>query len=239
MESSEIQKQLAQPFAVGELKFFPVALTQDKKKGKVGAYIDARAVMDRLDSVVGVGGWTTAYRCIDPGDKAVECTLRVRYDDEWVEKADVGYPNEAKDANNAAKEPWKAAYSDALKRAAVQHGIGRYIYDLQLEQDWLPVDEWGKFTQQPRIRGATQQADGATRSPSPVSNQVAQSAPPAAPPPKPTFMQFMANLGFDADEVLGVAHDLYDSNDPNKLSGDQKKRVQLALEDRKKKEAAA
>jgi ABC-type lipoprotein export system ATPase subunit len=52
-------------------------------------------------------------------------------------------------------------------------------------------------------------------------------------------MQFMVNLGFVADEVLGVAHDLYDSNDPNKLSGDQKKRVQLALEERKKKEVAA
>jgi hypothetical protein len=83
METSEIQKELAQPFAVGELKFFPVALTKDGKKGKVGSYIDARAVMDRLDAVVGVGGWTTTYVCIDPLDKAVECHLRVRYGDEW------------------------------------------------------------------------------------------------------------------------------------------------------------
>lgn len=238
METSEIQKELAKEFAVGELKFFPVALTQDKKKGKVGSYIDARAVMDRLDSVVGVGGWTTAYRCIDPGDKAVECTLRVRYGDEWVEKADVGYPNEAKDANNAAKEPWKAAYSDALKRAAVQHGIGRYIYDLQLEQDWLPVDEWGKFTQQPRIRGTTAQGGGAANG-VPPANEAERRTPPAPSPSKPTFMQFMVGLGFAADEVLGVAHDLFDSNDPNKLGIEQKKRVQLALEERKKKEAAA
>lgn len=234
METSEIQKALAAPFSVGELKFFPVALTQDKKKGKVGSYIDARAAMDRLDSVVGPSGWSTSYHCIDPLDKAVECRLRVRYGDEWVEKSDVGYPNEAKDAANAAKEPWKAAYSDALKRAAVQHGVGRYIYDIELEQDWLPVDEWGKFTQQPRLRGATAPAHSAEA-------ERREPARPASPPPttKPTFMQFMVNLGFVADEVLGVAHDLFDSNDPNKLNGEQKKRVQLALEERKKKEAVS
>lgn len=238
METREIQEKLAQPFAVGELKFFPVALTWDKKKGKVGAYIDARAVMDRLDAVVGVGGWTTTYVCIDPLDKAVECHLRVRYGDEWIEKSDVGYPNEAKDASNAAKEPWKAAYSDALKRAAVQHGIGRYIYDLQLEQDWLPVDESGRFTQQPRIKGATQQVHPGGRDGDHAKPDSASPSP-AASPPRPTFIEYAASLGFTADEVISVAKSLYDVNEPNRLTGEQKKRVLVALEDRKKKASVA
>jgi hypothetical protein len=144
---------LIAPFDVGELKFFCVATTKDKTKGKVGSYIDARAVMDRLDAVVGSDSWSTAYRILDPATKAVECQLTV----DGVTKADVGYPNEAKDADNADKEPLKAAYSDALKRAAVQFGIGRYIYSLELEKDWLPIDQFGKFLEQPRLKGAPRQ----------------------------------------------------------------------------------
>ena len=41
-------------------------------------------------------------------------------------KADVGYPNDAD--NDPEDEPLKAAYSDAFKRAAVQFGIGRWLY---------------------------------------------------------------------------------------------------------------
>ncbi len=151
---SDVRKLLAKPFGVGELKFFPVAVSKDKAQGKVGSYIDARSVMDRLDEVVGPDAWQTEYRVIDPETKTVECRLMVRLLDGWVTKADVGYPNEGKDADNPDKEPFKAAYSDALKRAAIQFGIGRYIYHLELERDWLPLDQYGHFTQQPTLKGA-------------------------------------------------------------------------------------
>ena len=144
--------ELTDHFDVGELRFFPVAISQDKTKGKVGANIDARAVEDRLDAVVSSYNWQTAYRVLDTETKAVECTLSLYTEGGWVAKSDVGYPNEARDAGNASREPLKAAYSDALKRAAVQWGIGRYIYSLELERDWLPVDEYGRFTQEPKIR---------------------------------------------------------------------------------------
>jgi hypothetical protein len=151
MTPEETRDELCKPFDLSELKFFPAARSGDKKKGKVATYADARVYMERLDKVV-PGGWTTSYRALDPITLAVECTLSIKYGDAWVSRADVGYPNEAKDADNAEKEAYKAAYSDALKRAAVQHGIGRFIYSLELEQDWLPIDEWGKFTQSPRIK---------------------------------------------------------------------------------------
>lgn len=170
-EETTAQK-LAAAFDVGELKFFPVALTRDKKKARVGSYIDARAVMDRLDSVVGVGNWRTSYKVVDTATKAVECTLEVAIDDHWVSKADVGYPNEARDADNPDKEPYKAAYSDAIKRAAVQFGVGRYIYSLELVQEWLPVDEFGKFTEQPRLKG--------TPAPRPAAPQPAPAQPAAS-----------------------------------------------------------
>lgn len=150
-----VHAALLAPFDVGELKFFVVARSKDKTKGKVGSYIDARAVMDRLDAVVGPTNWQTSYVLLDPAMKAVECSLSIRFTgDVWTTKCDVGYPNEGKDADNADKEPLKAAYSDALKRAAVQFGIGRYIYSLELERDWLPIDQFDKFTEQPRLKGA-------------------------------------------------------------------------------------
>lgn len=83
-------------------------------------YIDARDVMERLDEVVGINNWMTEYedletRCV--------CKLNIRYDNDfdWVMKSDVG--------TQSTFEGEKGMYSDAIKRAAVQHGIGRYLYD--------------------------------------------------------------------------------------------------------------
>lgn len=164
---------MARPFEAGTVRYFPATITRSEpRKGKVAAYADVRAYMDRLDDVLGPGGWSTSYRCIDPSEKAVECTLSLLIDGAWVSKADVGYPNDARDVDQPEKEAWKAAYSDALKRAAVQHGVGRYLYHLEFEQDWLPVDEYGRFKEQPRIKGSA-----------PATQP--QSAPPANTPASP------------------------------------------------------
>jgi hypothetical protein len=179
MNSDTLKQQLSAHFDVGELKFFPVALTKDKTKAKVGSYIDARAVMDRLDTVLGPTGWQTSYTVKDEQTKAVECQLSIRDGGDWVTRADVGYPNESRDADNPEKEPYKAAYSDALKRAAVQFGIGRYIYSLELAQDWLPVDQYGRFTEQPRLKG--QAARPATTPPQGTPQAPSAPVAPAAP----------------------------------------------------------
>lgn len=227
-----LRERLARPFNEKELKFFPVAMSRDGKTAKVGSYIDARAVEDRLDEEVGPGNWQTAYRCIDPGDKAVECTLSIRIDGEWAGKADVGYPNEAKDADNPDKEPWKAAYSDALKRAAVQWGIGRYIYSLELERDWLPVDQFRKFTEQPRIKGAARQVSGQPEAERPGVR------PPAAPPPahKPSILEYTRGLGFKDEDVIATSQRLFENKEPRQLGNEQKKRLVLELQEMNKRE---
>lgn len=221
--------ELTKPFDGKELKFFPVAKSRDGKSARVGSYIDARAVMDRLDAVMGMGGWSTAYRCIDPADKAVECTLSLFIDGAWVAKSDVGYPNEARDADNPDKEPWKAAYSDSLKRAAVQWGIGRYIYSLELERDWLPIDEYGRFTEQPRVKSSQVAAP-----PRPPSTPV----PPKPAGPKPNFLEFMAELGFSADEVEAKSQEFFNNRSVKDLNPTEKLRLQVALESARKKEPA-
>lgn len=177
-----VAEDLAASFEIGELKFYPGAKTRDGSKARVFTYIDARAVMDRLDRVVTPAGWQTSYRVLDLATCAVECQLTVQLAEGFVTKADVGYPNDADDAHDPGKEPLKAAFSDALKRAAVQFGIGRYIYSLELERDYLPIDEFGKFKEAPKIRGSTVQP---TYTPPPEAEAPRQQAAPPRAAPAP------------------------------------------------------
>jgi hypothetical protein len=115
-----IRQELSAPFPEDEVGQVPI----DKSGRLLGKYITARAVMDRLDSVVGPENWSDDYEKWDDGTCAVKCTITVF----GIKRSDVGYPNDPSDADNAKREPFKAACSDALKRAAVHWGIARYLY---------------------------------------------------------------------------------------------------------------
>ena len=133
-----VQEALAAPFPEGEVKVRVGAVSKDKQTGLALHYIDARTVMDRLDTVLGVAGWHDAYRVVEPLGGGVECRLSCFIEDLWVTKADVGYPNAATDP-----DALKGAYSDALKRAAVKFGVGRFLYGI--EREWRALNEWGSF----------------------------------------------------------------------------------------------
>jgi hypothetical protein len=60
--------------------------------------------------------------------------LRCRVGGEWLAKVDVGGPSEQPDAGDRLK----AACSDALKRAAVKFGVGRYLH--RLPSQWVDYD---------------------------------------------------------------------------------------------------
>jgi hypothetical protein len=93
--------------------------------GKIWAwvvpYITNRAIMERLDSVVGPGSWKNEYFA-GPGG-GVCCCLSIKIDGEWVGKVD--------GSDNTDIEPIKGGLSTSMKRAAVHWGIGRYLYDLE------------------------------------------------------------------------------------------------------------
>lgn len=78
-------------------------------------YLTARAVMERLDTVVGPANWAPRYRRGPVGGTL--CGLAIRVDGEWVMKWD--------GAGASDVEPTKGAISNALKRAAVVWGMGR------------------------------------------------------------------------------------------------------------------
>jgi len=88
------------------------------KNGKDLVYIDARDVMDRLDSVFGIDGWQTEYEYL--GGRMI-CNLSVWLNDKWINKSD--------GAGDSNIEGEKGGISDSLKRAAVLLGIGRYLYN--------------------------------------------------------------------------------------------------------------
>jgi hypothetical protein len=139
---------LAQPFPAADVGFKPQAVKDNR--GKPVAYIDARAVMDRLDEVVGGENWQDCYEVVrDAQGKllGVQCTLSVRVPGtaEWITKADVGSPSAQPDPSDQLK----AAYSDALKRAAVKFGVGRYLYSIDLP--WQPINQYKKFDPPPQL----------------------------------------------------------------------------------------
>lgn len=92
------------------------------------AYMDARDVMARLDEVVGAANWQDRYEETPKG--RILCTLSIRIDGEWIAKSD--------GAGETDVEGDKGALSDALKRAAVKWGIGRYLYDMPAS--WVPCE---------------------------------------------------------------------------------------------------
>ena len=130
MAKDNIEEILAAPFEIGEVKFKPQTI--NGSRALVVAFVDARVVMDRLDDVFGVMGWQDSYESLPDG--SVVCRLRVKHGDEWIAKEDVGSQSEQPDEGDRRK----AAFSDALKRAAVKFGIGRYLY--RLPTQWVDYD---------------------------------------------------------------------------------------------------
>src|SRR5690349_15347129 len=91
-------------------------------KGIPLCYIDARCVMDRLDSVCGPDGWQCNYSA--GINSSIVCNLGIRMPNgEWLWKAD--------GAGATDMEGEKGMLSDALKRAAVRWAIGRYLYEIK------------------------------------------------------------------------------------------------------------
>lgn len=133
---------LGEPFDPREVKFKPQAVSGARAMA-IG-YVDARAIMDRLDSVVGPAGWQDDYECLPDG--GVVCRLKLLVDGQWIVKVDVGSPSEQPDEGDRRK----AAFSDSLKRAAVHWGIGRYLYRLPLQ--WVDYDPQKKrFAKAPQL----------------------------------------------------------------------------------------
>lgn len=174
-----LTERLAAPFALTEVKFKPQAVKGNKALAL--AYIDARVIQDRLDRVLGVDGWKDEYDLLPDG--AVVCRLHLRLGEHWITKMDVGSESEQPDAGDRHK----AAFSDALKRAAVKFGVGRYLYRLPLL--WADYDPLKKQFVRPPMLPTWAMPVAVADVPK------VKAAPPSAPSGKP------ANLPTDGKEL--------------------------------------
>lgn len=132
--------QLQRPIPANRLDF----RVQSINKGgyaTILTYKDARVDMDRLDEVVGPLAWRREHSRDNQN-----CTVSIYDDDlgEWIGKEDVGTPSNT--------EAEKGLASSSFKRACVNWGIGRELYDWPLIQIKLNDNEWKM--QAPRNGGA-------------------------------------------------------------------------------------
>lgn len=124
--SSEIARKLQDPFDPADIEWRAQQggiSGNNKPWVKVTPYITSRAVQQRLDDVFGPFGWKIEQRETNDG-KGYICTISV-YDEttkQWISKQD--------GSEKTNIEPLKGGVSGAMKRAAVQWGIGRYLYNM-------------------------------------------------------------------------------------------------------------
>lgn len=140
--------KLSDPFPAGDIEWR--VSRSGVKAGTVWcnvlAYITARAIANRLDTVCGPGNWCNTPMVVSEmrvNVVAVQVGISIRIGDQWVTKYDVAEPTDI--------EPAKGGFSGAMKRAGSQWGIGRYLYQLDEEKadtsdDWKKGYNWAKLS---------------------------------------------------------------------------------------------
>jgi hypothetical protein len=120
IQSNEIEWRVQQQTSTGKLIIVP--------------YINNRCVMQRFDAAFGPTNWTSEFREIGNG---FICRLTVTVDKKTIYRED--------GASKTNIEPEKGGISDAMKRAAVQFGLGRCLYDypkVMIETDGKFIPDW-------------------------------------------------------------------------------------------------
>lgn len=213
MTEEQIKEGLSAPFPAEDIEWRLQSCGD--KNGKIWgmclAYVTNRAIMQRLDDVVGVASWKNEF--IPAPNGGVMCSISIKINNEWVTKQD--------GAENTDIEAVKGGLSGAMKRAAVQWGIGRYLY--KLEEGFAVVSENGIYRGQtkdkksfkwnppqlpawalPKPVNPLPKKSGAesTQTPTPTQGAVPPSPSPAPPKEeKTTNYKFLETVGKEKERV--------------------------------------
>lgn len=142
---------LRKPFPTKDLNWKTGIKIENGLKGQAVPHLDARAVQNRLDDIMGPSNWKNKFIEVFNGPTlfSVRCVLSLKIDGEWVDKEDAATISSNSDNFIDRNALTKGVYSDALKRAAVQWGIGRYLYDYDCE--YVDLDDHGKLCFIPKL----------------------------------------------------------------------------------------
>lgn len=133
----EILDALKEPFAPEDMDWRIQHAGEGKNGGfyaSLVAYIDARAIQNRLDTVCGVGGWWNQPPQYSSSGKGVNQGITIKL-------PEAGEITKWDGAEETAVEAVKGGLSSAFKRSAVLWGIGRYLYDIEITYVDLQTDK--------------------------------------------------------------------------------------------------
>lgn len=108
-------------------------------KAQMLVYIDSRDVQDRLDEVCGLCGWTWQNDFKEVNGRLV-CNLSL-CSNIFCSKGSTCTITRSDGAGDTDFEAEKGGLSDALKRAAVLFGVGRYLYNAKNFNTWITYGE--------------------------------------------------------------------------------------------------
>lgn len=136
-------KKLAEPFPATDIEWRIQSSGMSDTKGpwaKVLAYVTNRAIMERLDEVCGPENWQNDYKPWTTGAPGVMCGIAVQIKGTWVWKWDGS--EQPKEKSEGQLVAVKGGFSMSMKRAGVQWGIGRYLYNLT--EGWAAIGPEGE-----------------------------------------------------------------------------------------------
>lgn len=150
MQKPELFTALQAPFPENEIIWKVGARSDDGMLGKALPHLDARHIQARLDETVGPCNWQDEYFEVITGSRllAVRCRLTLVIDGQRYFKEDAAYLKGTASSEADRELDVKGVYSNALKRAAVKWGIGRYLY--AFKAPWVPLVD-GRFAERPSL----------------------------------------------------------------------------------------
>ena len=136
-ELLEHLKALAKPFAPEDLEWRLQNTTEEKMRGLAVPYVTNRAIQNRLDEVCGPENWYNDFKPWHSNGKkeAQLCGIAIYFEGR-------GFITKWDGAEDSDIESVKGGLSDSMKRAAVQWGIGRVLYDLNTV--WVEIEKRGR-----------------------------------------------------------------------------------------------
>ena len=133
--AEELRAALTAPFQSADIEWRVSATNAAKTSGLAVPYVTNRAIQNRLDSTVGIDGWHNDF-VPWKGENAQRGGISIYFPslEAWITKWD--------GADDSDIESVKGGLSDSMKRAAVEWGIGRYLYGMT--QKWVSIEQRGK-----------------------------------------------------------------------------------------------
>lgn len=135
--TNEIHAALAMPFAAEDLEWRLQTAFENSMQGIAVPYVTNRAIQNRLDEVIGPQNWYNEYKPWHGTGKreAQICGISIYFEGR-------GFITKWDGAEDSDIEPVKGGLSDSMKRAAVQWGIGRVLYNM--DTVYVNIEKKGK-----------------------------------------------------------------------------------------------